>query len=421
MIHPGALLLLLGLLLKISILWTIGIILVIVGLVLPGLGDARQPGPSRRPGAAAAGHAQPARPHRRGHRNRQDQDAAGDRRAAVGRRRAGRARRRQGRPERAGPAGRDQRPGHRSARRRPATPGRPPATRSSSCPWAASARACRSGDGDRLRAGAAVEGARPQPHAGELARADLPLRRRRRAAAAGPQGPALGGQLADQRRGQAAAQGPRRALVGHRRASSCASSSASRSSAATSSSASRSSSRRHPAHRRRRPRGDQRGRAGRRPGPAGAVLDVPHVAARRAVRGAARGRRPRQAQARLLLRRGAPAVHRGEQGVPGVGDPDGPADPVEGRRHLLRDAEPHRRPQRGARPARQPGAARAADVHPEDAKALRKTVSTFPSPTTTTSRRCSRRWAPARPRSRCSPSAAPPPRSRGRCCGRPAR
>ena len=41
-----------------------------------------------------------------------------------------------------------------------------------------------------------------------------------------------------------------------------------------------------------------------------ALLDRADVAARRAVRGAARGRRPRQAEARLLLRRGAPALRR---------------------------------------------------------------------------------------------------------------
>ena len=41
-----------------------------------------------------------------------------------------------------------------------------------------------------------------------------------------------------------------------------------------------------------------------------ALLDVAAVAAVRAVRAPARSRRPRQAEARVLLRRGAPAVHR---------------------------------------------------------------------------------------------------------------
>ena len=53
---------------------------------------------------------------------------------------------------------------------------------------------------------------------------------------------------------------------------------------------------------------------------------------------AARGRRPRQAQARLLLRRGAPALRRRDGRVPGVRRADRADHPLEGRRHLLRDA-----------------------------------------------------------------------------------
>ena len=61
---------------------------------------------------------------------------------------------------------------------------------------------------------------------------------------------------------------------------------------------------------------------------------------------AARGRRPRQAQARLLLRRGAPAVQRREQGVRRVRHADRAPDPLQGRRRLLRhaDAEGRARP-----------------------------------------------------------------------------
>ena len=81
-------------------------------------------------------------------------------------------------------------------------------------------------------------------------------------------------------------------------------------------------------------------RAGRRAGPAAAVQHLPDVAARRPVPRAARGRRPRQAQAGVLLRRGAPAVRRRQQGVPRRGHPDRAADPVEGRRRLLRHPEP---------------------------------------------------------------------------------
>ena len=69
---------------------------------------------------------------------------------------------------------------------------------------------------------------------------------------------------------------------------------------------------------------------------------VPDVAARRPVPRAARGRRPRQAEAGVLLRRGAPAVRRREQGVPRRGHADGAADPVQGRRHLLRHADARR-------------------------------------------------------------------------------
>ncbi len=70
-----------------------------------------------------------------------------------------------------------------------------------------------------------------------------------------------------------------------------------------------------------------------------------------------------QAQAGLLLRRGPPAVRRCLEGVPRVGSADGAADPFQGRRRLLRLPVAHRRAARRARPARQPGAARAARVH----------------------------------------------------------
>ena len=81
--------------------------------------------PPGRPRPDPAGDAQPARPGRRRHRHRQDQDAAADGRAAVGRRRAGVPRRHQGRPVRAWP-----RPGEpsdkitRARRRRSARRGR---------------------------------------------------------------------------------------------------------------------------------------------------------------------------------------------------------------------------------------------------------------------------------------------------------
>ncbi len=52
-------------------------------------------------------------------------------------------------------------------------------------------------------------------------------------------------------------------------------------------------------------------------------------------------------------------------GVPRPGRADGAADPVEGRRRVLRDPEPDRRARRGARPARLPRAAPAAGAHPQ--------------------------------------------------------
>ena len=94
-----------------------------------------------------------------------------------------------------------------------------------------------------------------------------------------------------------------------------------------------------------------------------ALRDVPAVAAVRAVREAARGRRPRQAEAGVLLRRGAPAVRRRAEGAARQDRAGRAADPLQGRRRLLRHAEPARRARHRARPARQPRAARAARLH----------------------------------------------------------
>ena len=100
-------------------------------------------------------------------------------------------------------------------------------------------------------------------------------------------------------------------------------------------------------------------------GPSRGVLDVPDVAARRPVPRPARGRRRRQAQAGVLLRRGAPAVHRCLEGVPRADRADRPADPLQGGRRLLRDPEPDRRARRRPRPARLTGPASAPRAHPE--------------------------------------------------------
>ena len=105
-------------------------------------------------------------------------------------------------------------------------------------------------------------------------------------------------------------------------------------------------------------------RAGRPGRPAGDVLDVPDVGARRPVHHAARGRRRRQAEAGVLLRRGPPAVHRRVEGVPGAGRADRQADPLEGRRRVLLHAAADRCAQRRAVAAGCAHSARAARVHP---------------------------------------------------------
>ena len=71
----------------------------------------------------------------------------------------------------------------------------------------------------------------------------------------------------------------------------------------------------------------------------------------------------RQAQARVLLRRGAPAVQRRAQGAARQGRAGGAADPLQGRRRLFRHPEPARHSRDRAGPARQPRAARAARLH----------------------------------------------------------
>ena len=82
-----------------------------------------------------------------------------------------------------------------------------------------------------------------------------------------------------------------------------------------------------------------------------------------ALRTAARSGRPRQAEARVLLRRSAPPVHRCAEGAARQDRAGRAADPLEGRRRLLRHAESARRSGDGAGPARQSRSARAARLH----------------------------------------------------------
>ena len=145
---------------------------------------------------------------------------------------------------------------------------------------------------------------------------------------------------------------------------------------------------------------DLAARAAEPAGPAGAVLDVPDVAARRPVPRPARGRRRRQAQAGLLLRRGAPALRRRVQGRSST--------QIAQTVRLIRSKgvgvffvtqTPEGRARRRARPARLP----------RPAPAARRTPRTTP-------RRSRRPCPPTRTRrtttsARCSPSSASARRS----------
>ena len=204
----------------------------------------------------------------------------------------------------------------RDARAR-ASPSTPTASRSSSCRSAASApgvpvRATRLG----LRPAAAGQGARRQRDAGVEPRLVFHYADTKGAAAARPLRPARAADVPGLRRRQGRARGHRRAVVGDRRRAAARPRRRSRPAAATSSSASRSSTISRPAAHARPTAAASSPASSCRPSRTSrALLDRADVAARRAVRGAARGRRPRQAQARLLLRRGPPAVQRRQQGV----------------------------------------------------------------------------------------------------------
>ncbi len=204
-------------------------------------------------------------------------------------------------------------------------------------------RRARARDRLGLRAAAAGQGARRQRDAGVEPGARLPLRRREGPAAARPRRPARAADLPGLRR---RARPSSRASAGcRRRRSACC---CARSSALETGGGNelfgepqldvadllRVADRRA----RRHLLPGARGGAGQ----AEAVLDRADVAARRAVRDAARGRRPAQAQARVLLRRGAPAVRRRDRGVPGRRRADRAADPLQGRRRVLRHPDARR-------------------------------------------------------------------------------
>ena len=177
-----------------------------------GRPDAQRHRADRHPHPDPARHAQPARPGRRRDRHRQDQDPAADGRAAERQRRPGLRGRHQGRPlghERARRGRREDRVARRVGGADLDRDGVPRRVLRARRPGH---RRPDAGDHDGVRAGPAVEGARPQRHPGVQPRPGLPLRRPQGPAAARPVRPARGRVVADQRRGQARPQGARRPL-----------------------------------------------------------------------------------------------------------------------------------------------------------------------------------------------------------------
>ena len=368
------------------------------------------------------GDAQPARPGRRRHRHGQDQDAAADGRAAVGGRRPGDRRRHQGRPVRHRRAGRGQRPDDEPGHR-----GRPELDRDRLPGRAAGAR--RPGRGadaarhdDVVRPDPAGEGARPQRGAGVVARPGVPLRRQGRPAAARPQGPARRRAVPHQRRGQGRAQGARRPLARDRR---------------------RDPARAHLV------RGPGCGPVLRR---AGVRDHGPDADRRRRAAASCRCSSSRSCRtgprlfSTFLMWLLADLFHE----LPEVGDVDKPklvfffdeahllfddaskefldrdradraADPVQGRRRLLRHPDPQGRAVRRPRAARQPGPARPARVHPRRREGAQGDGLDVPQLLL----RPRGGADPARhrrgDRSRCSRTAAPRRRWRGPGCARRSR
>ena len=109
----------------------------------------------------------------------------------------------------------------------------------------------------------------------------------------------------------------------------------------------------------------QRGEAGAEPA---GLRHVPALDALRALRDPARSGRRGQAEVRVLLRRGAPAVQRHAQGAARQDGAGREAHPLEGRGRLLHHAVTERHPRRGARPAVEPHPARPARLHPRRAE-----------------------------------------------------
>ena len=310
---------------------------------------------------------QPPRPDRGRDRHRQDRHPAGPRRRLFARRRAGVRRRREGRPRRAGDGRIADRQGARRAdrARRRDRPDRLRLWRQSGHLLGSLRRAGPPDPHHRFGDGAAAAGAADgaQRDAGRRAQHRLPRRRRAGAAAAQPRGPAgVAGPLrreCGQPFGAPTAMSPSRASGSIQRAIAPARKPGRRPLLRRA----RARHRRFPPHRRKWPRHDQHPRRRQADDQPEALRDLPAVAAVRTVRGASRGRRSGQAQARLLLRRGASAVRRRAAGAAGQDRAGRAADPVEGGRRLFRHPEPDRHSRGGRGPARQPHPARAARLH----------------------------------------------------------
>ena len=153
----------------------------------------------------------------------------------------------------------------------------------------------------------------------------------------------------------------------------------------------------HAARDLRRPRRRDLPRAARRAGQAAALVHLHDVDAGRALPQPARGGRPAQAEAGLLLRRGAPAVRRCLEGVPRPGRAGRPADPLEGRRRVLRDPDAEGRARATCwRSSATGSSTRSGPTRRTTTPRSGPPSGPFPRPRSTTSRRRSPRSASAR-------------------------
>ena len=292
-------------------------------------------GQSHKPGAHPAQARQPARSDRRRHRHGQDRDPANHGRGLFGRRRAGLPGRRQRRSLRHVPAGPDGRlPGR--ARR----PDRPQRLRAGQLPGRLLGRLRQAGPSDphhdqRDGPPAPRQPARPERDPDRRPQHRLPDRRRRRPAAARPQGPALAAHLPRRQfeRGLDPLRQRQQGLDRRHPARPAPPPAAGRAQVLRRAGP---RPRRLHAHGRGRPRHHQRAGGRQADAVAAALCELPALASVGALRNPSGGRRSRQAEAGLFLRRGAPAVQEGAAGAARQDRSGRPLDPLQGCRCLLR-------------------------------------------------------------------------------------